>query len=36
LEAITGVPLASASTTDSPNGSSKLMRWSSACAEPRA
>ena len=28
------MPLASASTTDSPNGSSKLMRWSSARAEP--
>jgi hypothetical protein len=27
---MTGVPQASASTTDSPNGSSKLMRWSSA------
>jgi len=34
--AMTGVPQASASTTDSPNGSSKLMRWSSARAEPRA
>src|SRR6185312_15599467 len=30
LQAITGVPQASASTTDSPNGSSKLIRWSSA------
>src|SRR5450755_3292843 len=35
LQAITGVPQASASTTDRPNGSSKLMRWSSARAEPR-
>jgi hypothetical protein len=36
LEAMTGVPQASASTTDSPNGSSKFMKWSSAQAEPRA
>ena len=35
LEAMKGVPLASASTTERPNGSSKLMRWSSARAEPR-
>jgi hypothetical protein len=27
---MTDVPLANASTTDWPNGSSKLMRWSSA------
>jgi hypothetical protein len=32
---MTGVPQASASTTDNPNGSSKLMRWSNARAEPR-
>jgi len=35
LQAMTGVPQASASTTDRPNGSSKLMRWSSARADPR-
>jgi len=32
---MTGVPQASASTTDRPNGSSKLMRWSNARADPR-
>src|SRR5665213_4051140 len=35
LQAMTGVPQASASTTDRPNGSSKLIRWSSARADPR-
>ena len=34
LQAMTGVPQASASTTDRPNGSSKLMRWSNARADP--
>jgi hypothetical protein len=32
--AITGVPQAIASTMDSPNGSAKLTRWSSASASP--
>ena len=35
LQAMIGVPQASASTTDKPNGSSKLIRWSSTRAEPR-
>ena len=35
LKAMTGVPQASASTTDRPKGSSKLMRWSKARADPR-
>ena len=32
---MTGVPVAIASTTDSPNGSAKAIGCSSACAEPR-
>lgn len=35
LVAMTGVPQAMASTTDSPNGSSKLIRWRSACARQK-
>ncbi len=34
-KATTGVPLAIASTTLKPKGSSKSMRWSRAAAEPR-
>src|ERR1700685_1853296 len=34
-KAITGVPHAMASTTESPNGSSKSIKWRRAAAPPR-